>query len=199
VDNCERERQEAWRVLDGHYERQEFEHQVIDRKTTWLLSTQAILFAAYGVTFSKGVSGETVDEFRRVVAWTGIALSVFTLAGVLALVTSKRLYLAKYRKYFARNAPPGPDLGDPIAWGAKTWVTVLSLAPDIAFPVVVTLAWSALLGARGVVMWTWIPLAVILVPLVLLLVRSFRRYRRNQADGPDASGDIDRHGGVGPT
>lgn len=38
----------AW--LD-HRDQQQFEHQLIDRKTTWLLSTQAILFAAYGVTF----------------------------------------------------------------------------------------------------------------------------------------------------
>ena len=134
MENLDNERQESWRVLDGHYKRQEFEHQLIDRKTTWLLSTQSILFAAYGVTFSRVVSEETVDEFRSVVAWTGVSLSALTMVGVLALVTSKRLYLSKSREYFAGKAVPGPTLGDPIAWGAKTWITVLSLVPDLNLP-----------------------------------------------------------------
>lgn len=185
MENLDNERQESWRVLDGHYKRQEFEHQLIDRKTTWLLSTQSILFAAYGVTFSRVVSEETVDEFRSVVAWTGVSLSALTMVGVLALVTSKRLYLSKSREYFAGKAVPGPTLGDPIAWGAKTWITVLSLVPDLTFPIVFILAWSALLGASGALMWML--LAIMLALVILFLVWDFV-YRPIRSNRPEAGG-----------
>jgi hypothetical protein len=33
-------------IWNDYNHRQEFEHELIDRKTTWLLTTQAILFAA---------------------------------------------------------------------------------------------------------------------------------------------------------
>ena len=45
---------------DDYNRKQEFEHDLINRKTTWSLTTQGILFAAYGVTFSAKSSARWV-------------------------------------------------------------------------------------------------------------------------------------------
>jgi hypothetical protein len=50
--------------------RQEFEHELINRKTTWLLTSQGLLFTAYGVTFGGAAGPDTMGESRTVVAWT---------------------------------------------------------------------------------------------------------------------------------
>lgn len=62
-------------VWDDYNHRQEFEHALIDRKTTWLLATQAILVAGYGVTFDSSNAAQGVDGFRDVVAWLGISVA----------------------------------------------------------------------------------------------------------------------------
>jgi hypothetical protein len=36
-------------LRDKNFERLRFEHELINRRLTWLLSSQSILFAAYGV------------------------------------------------------------------------------------------------------------------------------------------------------
>jgi hypothetical protein len=57
--------------------RQEFEHTLIDRRTTWLLLTQTLVFADYGVTFDG--KGDGLDEFRNVFAVLGISVVVTVL------------------------------------------------------------------------------------------------------------------------
>ena len=74
--------------------RQEFEHDLINRKTTWGLTCQSILFAAYGVTLTgdKTTIGifAASNEFRRVVIFTGLLIAGVTLVAVLATINSKR-------------------------------------------------------------------------------------------------------------
>jgi hypothetical protein len=59
-------------------------------KTTWLLTSQTILFAAYGVTFQSTGTADDPSDFRTVVARAGLAIAVITLIGVAALINSKR-------------------------------------------------------------------------------------------------------------
>jgi hypothetical protein len=141
---------ETWR---DHERRQEFEHQLIDRKTTWLLTAQTILFAAYGVTFRVGSTAEEVREFRTVVSFVGIAIAAAVLIGVMALVNSKRFAWKDYQKYFedpraafdeARVPLPKP-LKAPLQWGVRTPNTVIALAPDLFLPIAIILAWASLM------------------------------------------------------
>lgn len=73
----ERSKPEMRVMFDDHHARQEFEHQLIDRKTTWLLASQALLFAAYGVTYdASGADGTPpVEDFRRWIARSGLAIA----------------------------------------------------------------------------------------------------------------------------
>jgi len=141
---------EAW---SDHESRQVFEHQLIDRKTTWLLTTQTILFAAYGVTFRVGSAAEDARDFRTVVSRVGIAIAAAVFVGVLALINSKRVAWKDYQKYFkdpgcssneARVALPKP-VKAPLQWGVRTPNTCIALLPDLVLPIVFILAWASLM------------------------------------------------------
>src|SRR5438034_11452294 len=58
-----------------HNHQQEFEHELINRKTTWSLTAQTILFTAYGLVLGID-SPEVSKKFRYVVAGSGLALAV---------------------------------------------------------------------------------------------------------------------------
>jgi len=75
---------EARDVWADSARRQEFEHDLINRKTTWSLTGQTILFAAYGVSLRSDFVDKS-NEFRNVVALSGLAVAVVTFAGVLAI------------------------------------------------------------------------------------------------------------------
>jgi hypothetical protein len=134
-------------IWADHNARQNFEHELINRKTTWLITSQTILFAAYGVTFRVTNSVDDPRDFRRVVAWAGLSLAIITFVGVCGLLTSKYLAWKLYRAYY-EGAPqdlPTP-LERPLPWGVKTWNTMgLALWPDVALPLVFIGAWTALL------------------------------------------------------
>ena len=58
---------EARDVWEDSQHRQEFEHDLINRKTTWSLTGQTILFAAYGVTLRSDFA-DKANYFRNAVA-----------------------------------------------------------------------------------------------------------------------------------
>ncbi len=125
-----------------HYKsNQEFEHQLIDRKTTWLLTTQAILFAAYGVALDENCDKATT--FGDVVALSGLAIASILLIGILALINSKRLSFHQFRKYFKDRAEglPEPLNDKELQWGVVTWNTRIVLLPDVALPLIFIAAW----------------------------------------------------------
>jgi hypothetical protein len=130
---------------NDHNRRQDFEHTLIDRKTTWLLATQGLLFAAYGVSFEPTMPDHVVDGFRRVVAGSGIAIALIMLVGVAALVNSKRLSWNNYRKFFLENSDtlrlPGPLADRSLQWGVDTRNTLVALFPELAIPIVFIVAW----------------------------------------------------------
>jgi hypothetical protein len=147
MDECG-EHNGARDVWSDHERRQEFEHELIDRKTTWLLTTQAILFAAYGVTFDSGITvDQDPSDFRTAVSRAGLAIAVIVLIGVVALINSKRIAWRRYRSYFASpdhpNAVPLPKPRDSrgLQWGVWTPNTIVALLPDVMLPIVFIVAW----------------------------------------------------------
>jgi len=139
------ERRDVWKDCNH---RQEFEHDLINRKTTWWLTSQTILFAAYGVTLRSDLVDE-VNEFRKVVALSGLAVAVVMLIGVLALISSKHTSFRDYRKFysaFPKEFPlPRPLNERSHQWGVRTWNTYITLAPDVSLPVIFAVAWLCLL------------------------------------------------------
>jgi hypothetical protein len=84
-----------------------FEHALIDRKTTWWLTAQALLFTAYGITFQAAVSPV---KFQHAIAFTGVAVAALTGIGVVAVLVSKFLSWRQYRMFFCSDShsPPRP-------------------------------------------------------------------------------------------
>jgi hypothetical protein len=129
-------------IWDDYNHRQEFEHTLIDRKTTWLLATQALLVAGYGVTFDSKNSPEELEEFRNVVAGVGMGISGIVLVGVVFLIVSKLRAWAEYRDYFAEGGTPQLPLGgEKLKWGAGHWNTFLTLLPDVLLPIAFLVGW----------------------------------------------------------
>jgi hypothetical protein len=150
-------------VWDDFNHRQEFEHDLINRKTTWWLTGQTILFAAYGLTLKRDFVDKS-NVFPKAVAITGLAVAIITFIGVLAVINSKYLSWRQYKAFYNAkkpgststkqknistkpNSPPEElDLPRPLnenslQWGAKTWNTLLTLAPDALLPIIFALAW----------------------------------------------------------
>jgi hypothetical protein len=113
--------------------RMQFEHELINRRLTWLLASEAILFAAYGAALEKQAS------FLKIVAIVGLAASAAVLAGIVASLLAKVFTWLDYRR--------GPEPGrsrEPF-W-VRTWITCIGFVPDLALPVVFAWAWWKLLS-----------------------------------------------------
>ncbi len=149
---------EARDVWADSARRQEFEHDLINRKTTWSLTGQTILFAAYGVSLRSDFVDKS-NEFRNVVALSGLAVAVVTFAGVLAIVVSKLLSWRQYRSFYPNpNTDPTKPQdaseklylprplngGKPLQWGVNTINTVVTLAPEVLLPAIFFAAWLTL-------------------------------------------------------
>lgn len=141
-----RSRRAEWEDFE---KRQQFEHDLINRKTTWLLSTQTILFAAYGVTLGPAGAAHAATAFREIVACLGAAVAMLMWIGIVALIRSKHLSFTRYRAYFGNPARelPGPLDRELLQWGVNTRNTYLALAPDALLPLAFVVAWLAV--------WYW--------------------------------------------
>jgi hypothetical protein len=125
---------------------QKFEHELINRKTTWWLTTQTILFAAYGVTLKPSDVPEP-DVFRKVFGSVGFLVALVTFAGVVALIISKFISWRDYCKFYERSplySPPQPLEVRKLQWGVRTLNTFFTLLPDLFLPLIFALAWFRL-------------------------------------------------------
>ena len=139
-------RQDAVQAWKDHTDRQAFEHQLIDRKTSWALTTHGIMFAAYGVALQGGE--EVTQQFRSTVAWTGLSVAAITLVGVVFVVASKWRAFMLYKHYFekiekVRNRPDLPGIS-PLKWGSGLFNTAGTLLPDFCLPLAFIVAWAVL-------------------------------------------------------
>jgi hypothetical protein len=134
------------KIWDDYNHKQEFEHELINRKTTWSLTTQGILFAAYGVTFTATASS-ALSDFRSAVAIAGLVVAILTFIGVAFLITAKRISYMRYRDYFAVHKdclpePKGKKGKEKLEWGSAGGpVTLFTLLPDLGMPAVLIAAW----------------------------------------------------------
>lgn len=114
---------------DKFHERERFEHELINRRLTWLLTSQSVLFAAYGIGLGS-TRPHVADTFLKATAISGTLIAGLILIGVLAAILAKRTAWKEYKK-IAPNAQ----------FGVRTWITYLAFAPDILLPIIFGLAW----------------------------------------------------------
>jgi hypothetical protein len=143
VDRNDTAARTAW---DDYGKRQEFEHLLIDRKISWFLTTQAIMFTAYSLTVAPAEDSDGVGTARIVVPWVGLILGIFTFIGVSAVVRSKRISFSRFKVYWESNEfRPEPHAAKKVEWGVKTGNTWLTLVPDIFTPLLFAGAWFVFL------------------------------------------------------
>jgi hypothetical protein len=144
-----RDDQDARTAWEDYRDRQDFEHSLIDHKISWFLTTQGVMFAAYGLTIDKASDVQGISTFRSVVAWVGLILGILTLIGVGAVVNSKMLSFRNYKAYCIQHGflPPEPHGARKVEWGVRTGNTLLTLLPDIFTPILFTGGWAWLLAS----------------------------------------------------
>ena len=123
----------ALRINRTRYERElyderlKFEHELIHRRITWLLTSQSLLFAAYGFAYDSYRSAET---FLKVTPLAGAAISLLILIGVLCGACAKRTCWKRFKKDNPKEQ-----------FGAVTLLTYFALGCDALLPVVFAGAW----------------------------------------------------------
>ena len=120
---------------------QKFEHELINRKTTWLLTAQGLLFAAYALSLEQ--PEKMRETFQSVVPWLGIFVAATILFGVVFLIIAKWCSFRSYEEYFSKNENKCrlPKPFEELKWGANKWITAATLVPDVILPIFFIVAW----------------------------------------------------------
>jgi hypothetical protein len=109
----------------------QFEHELIDRRLTWLLTSESLLFAAYGIALEKAPS------FLQTVAVVGLLISGAVFVGVVASILAKIFTWCNYRRQTGKHKEE--------LW-VRTWVTIMGFVPDLTLPIVFAWAWRMVLA-----------------------------------------------------
>lgn len=112
--------------------RQGIEHELINRRLTWLLSSQSILFAALAFVLGKDADLKLKMIFFDIVSTLGLGISLLILLGV------SMGMMAKYTSWYDVNKGV-QKTGIPL--GVRTWITTIAIIPDVCMPVLFAWAW----------------------------------------------------------
>lgn len=117
-----------------YLERKHYEHELINRRLTWLLTSQSLLFAAYGLVFaSNKFEGQDLTKLTHIIALVGSVIAGIILLGIVAaIIASCYLWLDVQR------TNPGERLG------VRGFTTLLGWIPDLLLPLVFIIAWWCL-------------------------------------------------------
>lgn len=119
--------------------RGEFEHDLLNRRVTWLLTSQTILFAAYGLSLGKDINYTLAVKFRSVVPWLGIIISLVIWLGIIAALIAKITAVKDFNKKAKAEKVEKEILG--VRW----WITVMGYIPDFSIPLIFIYAWYTLI------------------------------------------------------
>ena len=120
-----------------YFERLGFEHELINRRVAWLLTSQTILLSAFALVLkTENVSAgapqpmHDLRDFLKVMATVGAVTASLILVGIVAAVVAKYSVWRDYQSFDQKAQ-----------WGARTWITVVALLPEIALPTAFIVAW----------------------------------------------------------
>ncbi|WP_133251942.1 hypothetical protein [Actinomycetospora cinnamomea] len=155
-------------MTSGDYSKAlEFEHDLINRKITWLLTSQTILFAALGLTLQA-----LVLRMVDIIAYVGLALCSIGLLGLVGNFRAKRFVHSDYKASRIlgstgerlRGREPGERIcwikrcirwicgrrePDRAEWGVRSVTTWWGVLMDCLIPVAFGVAWIFVLIHSG--------------------------------------------------
>jgi hypothetical protein len=116
---------------DRYADRLQFEHQLINRRLTWLLTSQSVLFAAYGFATRPE---NPPKVFLLVTPIAGAVISGLILIGVACAILAKCAVWRDFQKKYTKEP-----------FGVRTWITFVAFVPDLLLPAVFAGAWMWIL------------------------------------------------------
>lgn len=126
----------------------EFEHELLNRRVTWLLTSQTILFAAYGLSLGGEDHKTLAIKFQQHIPSLGVYIAVVILVGIfaalLAKIVARNDYNIKVRKYKLNAFVEGKESAEEVELGVRTWITLIGYIPDICLPLLFIYTWSKL-------------------------------------------------------
>lgn len=124
--------------IERYENRLKFEHELINRRLTWLLTSQTILFAALALLLTTDVSPDAeklsvyLKSLKNIISFLGKAISISILFGVLMGFMAKIMLWCDYNKEHPINERP---------LGVRTTISFLAFIPDVLIPLAFIIAW----------------------------------------------------------
>jgi len=118
---------------ERYEKRQEFEHDLINRRLTWLLTSQTILFTALALVLRE----DTIDEKYRTAFFNTISyLGIF-----ISLAIFFAICMGALAKYISYRDERKRDDKNKVRWGVRKLITIIALIPDVLMPLGFFIAW----------------------------------------------------------
>jgi hypothetical protein len=115
-----------------YFERGKHENELTNHRLTWLLASQTLLFAGYGVVLTSTLAPKTKAELGQVAEMLGLCSALLIWLGIVASV------FATIRLWQESNVElRGNNLPLQIKW----WTTWLGWSPPLLLPVLFGVAW----------------------------------------------------------
>jgi len=130
---------DAQKAYDKHCQ---FEDQLINYRLTWLLASEALLFAGFGAIMSSDKVGpDKIDKLTSVFIIVGLSLAVLTFVSIVAAVLANFVYYGKLNKenYGKLNKEKGED--EDLTLGVFRPSTITAWIVACAIPVVFAVGW----------------------------------------------------------
>ncbi len=123
---------------ENYQKRLFFEHDLINRRLTWLLTSQTILFAALAFVLGKEELSVQQSFFSEIISILGMGISIAILIGVLMGILAK-VMTWRDAKAIDKNQQ----------FGVRTWITMIAFIPDVFMPIAFAIAWYCIWAAIG--------------------------------------------------
>lgn len=147
---------------NNYHNKLKFEHELINRRLTWLLTSQSILFAALAFVLGKDMvydpqtGGLDKSDFFEILACLGLNISLLTWIGVVMGIVAKCTGWYDERmsqlgwplkrpwilSFLLKNAWLNRNRkNDELPLGVRTYITLIALLPDFFMPLAFAWAW----------------------------------------------------------
>ena len=116
--------------LKDYHQWMQFEHELINNRITWLLTSQSLLFTAFALATAKGI--KEMHFLLKTMSTVGILLSIVILVGICGSYIAKFTLRKKY----------GTEINNPkIPVGVSTPATMVTMITELLLPLLFATAW----------------------------------------------------------
>jgi heme/copper-type cytochrome/quinol oxidase subunit 2 len=124
---------------EKYWELRHREEELINHRIGWLLTSQIVLFAAYGILLKENVVPGDQKRLIDIIEWLGLTIACLIFAGIITAVIASWVL---YRKVNSNLSNP-PDEKQTL--GVHPILTIIGWLVAALIPVIFIIAWIKLL------------------------------------------------------